>query len=131
MIFNAVFQLEKKLIHKISSFEMLLRNEHCGDPVIDYRHFFSEEESEGFPGKTNARSLMGKFLIKKIVLEKLQTTDYRALEIKTDHFGKPYLKFSNEIAGLCHSKKVEQIQFSISHSKEWIAVLVVFEIKCE
>jgi holo-[acyl-carrier-protein] synthase len=86
--------------------------------------FFSDNEIESVKDKNQMKSLGARYLIKKSILDYFQLDDdYRDIEIKYGTNGKPELYLHGEL-----KKKIQQnIQISLSHSRNFISTLVVIE----
>lgn len=89
---------------------------------------FTKKEMELFPGKANAGSLAGRYIIKKLLFKQLQYNgDFREIEILNDDFGKPILCLSGRVKDYCQNRKVENICCSISHSRKRVVGMLIFE----
>ena len=93
-------------------------------------HFTVHEQKENtLPD--GIRSLAGRYLVKKCIVEKLLQGEntYRELEIRNDPMGKPFLSYSQEIAGLLQSRGIINLECSITHSRNWVAGFVVIQTR--
>lgn len=86
--------------------------------------FFSDNEIQSVNDKNQMKSLGARYLIKKSILDYFQMDDdYRDIEIKYGTNGKPELYLHSDL-----KKKIQQnIQISLSHSRNFISTLVVIE----
>jgi len=90
---------------------------------------FTPKELELFPGKANAGSLAGRYIIKKLLFTQFQHEgDFREIEILNDDFGKPLLRLSDRLKSFCYTKGIENICCSISHSRRRVVGMIIFEI---
>ncbi len=89
---------------------------------------FTPKELELFPGKANAGSLAGRYIIKKLLFTELQFRgDFREVEILNDDFGKPLLRLSDHLKDFCCNREIENFCCSISHSRKRVVGMVIFE----
>jgi len=89
---------------------------------------FTKKEIALFPGKANAGSLAGRYIIKKLLFSQLQHKgDFREIEILNDDFGKPTVEFSGRVKACCQKRKMEKICCSISHSRKRVVGMIIFE----
>ena len=89
---------------------------------------FTREELESFPGKTNAGSLAGRYLIKMLIFKYLKIKgDMNQVEILNDELGKPVLKLSDFMKQRCDERDIHTIHCSISHSRKRIVGMIVVE----
>jgi holo-[acyl-carrier protein] synthase len=113
---------EKELIYKINEFDDLLKNDYGITSQEEYSKIFTEKEFEDKDYKYIKRKLFGKYLIKKIISGYLNSKDLIEIEVLNDEMGKPQVFLKNDLY-----IKDFKINVSISHSKNWVAVLVIFE----
>ena len=89
----------------------------------NYQRYFTEKEINVYGKRKNKGSLAARFLIKKHIIKQLNVdVNYTDIEILNNDFGKPTLKI--------HIKpdiETEHIYFSISHTKEQVSVIVVYD----
>lgn len=92
-------------------------------------HYFTDNEQSKNTLPHGIRSLAGRYLVKKCILEKLLQGEnkYRELEIRNDEMGKPILSYSQEISELLHSRDIKALDCSITHSRNWVAGFVVIQ----
>lgn len=87
-----------------------------------YRIYFTEEEINVYGKRRNKGSLAARFLIKKHIIEQINAVkNYTDIEILNNNFGRPTLAIHK--AGI----ETGQIFFSISHTKEQVSVIVVYD----
>ncbi len=88
-----------------------------------YPKYFTQNEIAAFSNKRKKGSLAARYLIKEILIKNFnQKLNFTDIEILNSKLGKPTLAF------LIHkNKNTENIHFSLSHSKDIAAVLVIFE----
>ncbi len=88
-----------------------------------YHKYFTEKEISSFGKKRKKGSMAVRHILKQLLIEhfnnKIKHTD---IEILNDTTGKPTLKIYNQ-----PSIETKHIYFSLSHSKDMVAVLVIFE----
>ena len=87
-----------------------------------YQKYFTEEEINVYGKRKNKGSLAARFLIKKHIIKQINTVEnYTDIEILNNNFGRPTLKI------LKADIETGQIFFSISHTKEQVSVIVVYD----
>lgn len=88
-----------------------------------YELYFTAAEIESFAHRKNKASLAARYLVKEIIREKigeeLQATD---VEILNDEHGRPRLS-----SGKISPEQMNQIHFSISHTKDIAIAMLVFD----
>jgi phosphopantetheinyl transferase (holo-ACP synthase) len=76
--------------------------------------------------------LGARYIIKKCIADYLsdqngcRTADYQGIEITNNGLGQPFLRLSPEIRERMDDLKIKDISISISHSRHWIAGMVLF-----
>jgi phosphopantetheinyl transferase (holo-ACP synthase) len=87
---------------------------------------FSERELLAFPFPKNARSLAGRYLIKKTICNYLKKPGkMNEIEILNNDFGKPEVLFGADMLNTIEVAGIKKILCSISHSKNLIAGLTI------
>jgi phosphopantetheinyl transferase (holo-ACP synthase) len=90
-------------------------------------NWFSVKELEEYPFPKKANSLAGRYLIKKSILTRLKLENQgNELEILNNTLGKPEIYFSRNIEKLVGKENLQNIHCSMSHSKVFVASLVIF-----
>ncbi len=88
-----------------------------------YPNYFTDKEIYAFGKKRKKGSLAARYLIKKLLTEYFNNKiKFADIEILNDEMGKPSLKISS-----LPSSETEHIYFSLSHTKDTVAVLIIFE----
>ena len=78
------------------------------------------------------RCLGARYLIKKCVLDYLTNqrgypiSNYRDIEVVNNELGQPLLRLFSGVRDCMNHLKIRDISISISHSKHWIAGMVLF-----
>jgi phosphopantetheine--protein transferase-like protein len=114
----------KKIARTISSDEFKSKLER---KLIQIKSVFTEQEISKYYKNENLQSLIARYLIKEIVGELNGKLDYLNIEILNNSRGKPILNLSEEIKKCLENKKINNIQISLSHTKENIAAMLVYE----
>jgi phosphopantetheine--protein transferase-like protein len=89
--------------------------------------WFSDRELEKFKFPENARSLAGRYLIKKSICNYLN--EYKKIyeiEILNDDLGKPEVFLGYNIRQAVELKGIKNIYCSISHSRNYITGMTLF-----
>ncbi len=101
---------------KISEFEKQVK-------PADYPSIFTENEINRYATKKSKGSMAARYLLKNEIIKKLnlepKLTD---IEIVNDNTGKPVLQFINQ-----SDKNLPSFSFSISHTKNEVAIMLVIE----
>lgn len=88
-----------------------------------YVDLFTPHEIDAFGKKRKKGSLAARFLIKKMIRahynDQLAFTD---IELLNNEFGKPILHIEGK-----SDEEVSHIHFSLSHSQDEVAVIVIFD----
>jgi holo-[acyl-carrier protein] synthase len=72
--------------------------------------------------------LGARYLIKKSIIDFLGLKEgYHDIEIKNDPKGKPEVKVYGNMKKILLERNIQKIHVSISHSKQYISVLVILE----
>jgi holo-[acyl-carrier protein] synthase len=96
----------------------------CNSLVI----FFQENELEKYFSPHNYRSLCGRYLVKKSLLGCFKSSNYHDIGILNDDKGKPEIFFQGELKKEMKESGVQEVICSISHSRNWVACMVVIEV---
>jgi phosphopantetheinyl transferase (holo-ACP synthase) len=90
------------------------------------RNLFSKRELGVFTFPKNARSLAGRYLIKKTICDYLKEPGMmNEIEILNDDFGKPEVLPGANMLNIIDLAGIKKIHCSISHSKNLIAGMTV------
>lgn len=90
--------------------------------------YFTDRELRSVEYKNVSKSLGARYLIKRAILDYIDRGDaYLEIEIKNDDQEKPDIIFYNRVKKRIKEMEISNVQISISHSKNFIAILVVFE----
>ena len=88
-----------------------------------YPNYFTQNEINKYAKKRKKGSLAARFLIKKLIRNHFnQQVEYTDIELLNDDIGKPTLCISGK-----SDFEVKHIHFSLSHSQDEVAVIVIFE----
>jgi phosphopantetheinyl transferase (holo-ACP synthase) len=94
----------------------------CGKP----ESLFSERELLTYPFPKNARSLAGRYLIKKTICNHLKKPGrMNEIEILNNDSGKPEVIFGSDMLDTIEAAGIKKILCSISHSKNIIAGMTI------
>ena len=89
---------------------------------------FTDNELNFVAFKNKAKSLGARYLIKKSILDFLDLKNgFIDIEIANEKQGKPFVTFKGKVRNMLDEMKINNIQVSISHSKNFISTLVVME----
>ncbi|MGE0088080.1 MAG: holo-ACP synthase [Bacteroidales bacterium] len=89
---------------------------------------FTNKELKQNESKNKTKSLGARWLIKQSVLEFLKTENvYKEIEILNNSNGKPEIAVNGQVKEKMKANSLNNIQISISHSKNYIATLVTIE----
>ncbi|MFH0866194.1 MAG: hypothetical protein V1904_08360 [Bacteroidota bacterium] len=88
---------------------------------------FQPVELEKYLVPGNYRSLCGRYLVKKSLLDYFQSSRYLEISILNDKNGKPEIFTCGGLMQKIKDTGVKNIMCSISHSRNWIASMVVIE----
>jgi phosphopantetheine--protein transferase-like protein len=91
--------------------------------------FFTDDEIQRYNNTGNNNSLAARFIAKQIIVEHFKMNDcFHEIDIFNDEFGKPFLKFSGEIANrVVTEKNLKSIHISLSHTRKYVTVFIIFE----
>ena len=91
-------------------------------------YFFNENELKSVENKNTVKSLGARYLIKKTILDYLNLDkNYKDIEIESEKHGKPIIGFIGKVKMKIDEKGINNVQVSISHSRNFISTLVVLE----
>jgi len=91
-------------------------------------YYFTEEELKSVENKKWIKSLVARYMIKKSILDLLNLDDnYTQILIKNNSDGKPVISFLGIVKQKIEKKGIINTQISISHSKNFVATLVITE----
>ncbi len=91
-------------------------------------YYFIQDEIKSSENKHIIKSLGARYLIKKSIIDFLGLNEgYHDIEIKNDPKGKPVVKVQGNIKEILLERDIQKIHVSISHSKQYISVLVILE----
>lgn len=91
-------------------------------------YYFIDKELKSVEHKNTIKSLGARYLIKKSILNFLELGDeFNDIEIENEDTGRPFVKFTGKALAAIKSKKVCNVQISISHSRNFVTTLVVIE----
>lgn len=91
-------------------------------------YYFIENEIKTSENKHIIKSLGARYLIKKSIIDFLGLNQgYHDIEIKNGPKGKPVVKVQGNIKEILLERDIQKIHVSISHSKQYISVLVILE----
>lgn len=90
--------------------------------------WFSGNELREHSFPKNAGSLAARYLVKKRILEKISVKAFgREVEIMNDEFGKPVIKFDDNIRKALDVAGIDEINCSLSHSRHYIVAMTLFK----
>jgi len=91
-------------------------------------YYFIDEEIKSVENKNTIKSLGARYLIKKTILDFLKLDEeFNDIEIGNEDSGKPVVKYSGKVEEQVKQQNIRNIQASISHSRNFIATLIVIE----
>ncbi len=112
---------EIEQIHSVDEIEQVLKKH-----TTDY--YFSEDEIKLVENKNAIKSLGARYLIKKSILDFLNLeNEFKDIKIENDRNGKPFVSFMNKVKERINQERIQNVQVSISHSRNYITTLVVIE----
>lgn len=90
-------------------------------------HLFTDKEIDKFGRHKSYKSLAGRYLIKKIIIEHLKCGDhFRQIEILSTESGKPQVVIFGLVKRSGELVNLKAIDSSISHSRKFVSAMVVF-----
>lgn len=115
---------EKFDIIELGKFKAMAENEQF------INKYFTINEIRNYPVKNAYRSLAGRFIIKKCIIDKIliSNINYRYIEILNNDLGKPVLKTHKEIQKKLKDINIKSIDCSISHSRNYATGYVVYQL---
>jgi len=91
-------------------------------------YYFSSKELNSVENKNILKSLGARYLIKRAILDHIELGDaYLEIEIMNDEQEKPEIIFYNRVRNRINDLGITNVQISISHSRNFIAILVILE----
>lgn len=112
-----------KFVNLIKKEEFVSLFSSCENPEM----WFSGKELQEFPFPERARSLAGRYLIKKTICDQIKEQGkMHEIEILNNSFGKPEISLGINIQTDVHRKGIKEILCSISHSRNFITSLTIF-----
>ena len=88
---------------------------------------FTDQELKQNEFKNKTKSLGARYLIKKSVLDFLEQNNYHEIEILNSKQGKPEIFIKGKAKESMEIRSIKNTQISISHSRNYIATLVIIE----
>jgi holo-[acyl-carrier protein] synthase len=89
--------------------------------------WFSGRELQAFSFPNNARSLAGRYLIKRTICNYVKEYGYmHEIEILNNELGKPEVLLGVNIRSSINLAGIKKILCSISHSKNFITAMTIF-----
>ncbi len=90
-------------------------------------NLFSQQELRDHPFPDHAKSLAGRYLIKRTILKYIgETGNMNEIEILNDAFGKPEISLGSNIQLAIEQSGVTSVLCSITHSRNLIAGMTLF-----
>ena len=91
-------------------------------------YYFTTRELDSAEHKNAIKSLGARYLIKRAILDHIDRGDsYLEIEITNDEQENPDIVFYNRVKNKVNEMGINNVQISISHSKNFIAILVILE----
>jgi len=121
--------VKRTVMRKLDDVTRILTSATGGSGDVD-RHYFTRAELDYCAGRR--RSLGARLVIKECVFDHLETAfgrmekRYEEIEIVNDELHKPMLRLSTRMDECARRAGIKDIRISISHSRDWIATMVVF-----
>lgn len=95
---------------------------------ISLTNFFQPAEIDKYFSNYNYSRLCGRYLIKKSLLDFFKSSNYLDIGVLNDEKGKPILSFQGELLEEMKKKGVKKVLCSISHSRNWVASMVIIDL---
>ena len=112
-----------KFVNLIKKEEFVSLFSSCENP----EKWFSNNELQEFPFPERARSLAGRYLIKKTICDQIEgLSNMHEIEILNNSFGKPEISLGINIQADIHKNGIKKILCSISHSRNFVSSLTIF-----
>lgn len=90
--------------------------------------FFNSDELKSVENKNKIKSLGARYLIKEAVKDFLNDeVDFKEIVIENIDNGQPKIIFSGSIKEKLNQLHINNVQISISHSRNYISTLIVIE----
>ncbi|MCG8572819.1 MAG: hypothetical protein MJB14_22020 [Spirochaetes bacterium] len=117
---------EEVIITKINDYSKIMEDT-LGNS-FDLSDFFTENEVADLDKKYFKRKILSRLLIKKTICKKLKITKnfYKEIEIINNKWGKPTLSLSEKIKKMINESVMKNFSFSITHSRNYVGVLIIF-----
>lgn len=91
-------------------------------------YYFIENEIKSSENKNIIKSLGGRYLAKKSILDYLGLKDeYHDIEIQNEQNGKPVVSVKGKVKAVLSERNIQKVHISISHSKNFVSVLIILE----
>ncbi|MFO7828260.1 MAG: hypothetical protein R6V23_06550 [Bacteroidales bacterium] len=91
-------------------------------------YYFIENEIKSSENKNIIKSLGSRYLAKKSILDYLDLKDeYHDIEIQNEQNGKPVVTVKGRVKEVLSKRNIQKVHISISHSKNYVSVLVILE----
>ncbi len=113
-----------KEIEQIRSFEEIeeILFKHSDD------YYVIDQGLKSLEHKNIVKRLGARYLIKKSILDYLDLgDDFNDIEIENEESGKPVVSFQGIVDEKIKQKNIRNVQVSISHSRNYVATLVIIE----
>jgi holo-[acyl-carrier-protein] synthase len=112
---------EISITKSVRDVETLMRNQ-------PEEYYFCSNELKSVEHKNAIKSLGARYLIKRAILDYIEQGDaYLEIEIKNDEQEKPDIIFYNRVRNKIKDLGISNVEISISHSRNFIAILVIIE----
>ena len=90
--------------------------------------YFIDKELISIENKNSVKSLGARYLIKLSILKFLKLSkEYNDIEIENEESGKPIVVIKGNVKKKLKEREINNVQTSISHSRNYISTLVVLE----
>lgn len=91
-------------------------------------YYFIDKEPNSLKYRNRIKKLGARYLIKKTILDYLELNEgNHEIEIENEDSGKPVISFKGMVEEKIKQKKVNDVKISISHSRNYVATLVIIE----
>jgi len=89
---------------------------------------FQPIEMDKYFSKYNYSRLCGRYLIKKSLLDYFKSFNYLDIGVLNDEKGRPVISIKGELLKQIKETGVKKVLCSISHSRNWVASMVVIDL---